>query len=89
MRRSEGVGLRLDPEMRAAIEDLGARLGTDNISAIIRIGFMAGYREISDVPAQIARQSYREGVRAGVAAFKAKLEEATAAALEEAPDAEG
>ena len=83
MRRSEGVALRIDNEMRAAIEALGRRLGTTNVSAIIRIGFMSGCREINALPEQLVQQAYKEGVFEGVAVVKAKLEHAFSEALKE------
>lgn len=86
MRRSDGVGLRVDREMRAAIEELGARLGTQNTSEIIRIGFMSGYKEINRLPEQLIRQAYREAIFAGTSAFKANVESEIAQALSEAPD---
>lgn len=81
MRKGEGVALRLDDATRAAIEDLGKRLGTDNVSAIIRIGFMSGYKEINALPAQLTKQAYREGILQGISAFKARLESAIAEAF--------
>lgn len=86
MRKSEGVALRTDAEMQDAITDLGKRLGTTNISAIIRIGFMSGCREINQLPTQLVRQSYREGVFEGVAVVKAKIEHAISEALKESAD---
>ena len=74
MRKGEGVALRIDDQMRAAIADLGKRLGTSNISAILRVGFMSGYREINALPSQLVAQSYREGVFQGVADVKARIE---------------
>lgn len=81
MRKSEGIALRLDDSMRAAIEDLGKRLGTDNISAIVRVGFMSGYKEIANIPEAITRQSFREGILRGVASFKARIETAISEAF--------
>ena len=89
MRKGEGIALRIDGEMQSQIEALGRRLGTTNISAIIRIGFMSGCREINQLPAQLVEQSYKEGVFEGVAVVKAKLEHAFSEALKEGSPIDG
>jgi hypothetical protein len=82
------IGFRPDEEMRAAIEAAGARLGTDNISQIVRTVFMVGHahmREPGSESAAFSRQAFREGVLAGAAAVKSQIETAIANALQEAP----
>lgn len=88
MSGSKPIGFRPDDEMRAAIEAAGARLGTDNISAIVRTVFMVGHAHMQSPGSESAafsRQSFREGVLAGAAAVKSQIETAIANALQEAP----
>ena len=86
MRRSEGVALRIDDAMRQAIRDMGARLGTENVSQIIRTGFMLGYEKVADIPTAISKRAFREGVIAGAAEVKAQIDRAIHDALEENPN---
>lgn len=78
------IGLRIDDQIRAAIADMGVRLGTSNISEIIRVGFTLGYERTSDLQSAITRRAFREGVLAGGGAVKKHIEAAIAAALKEA-----
>lgn len=89
MKIGKTIGLRPDDEMIAAIEQLGKRLGTENISQIIRTTFMVGYQHLKNPGLEgpmFSRRAFREGVLAGAAAVKSQLESAIAAALQEAPD---
>lgn len=82
MRRSEGVGVRIDDEMREAIKEDSIKLGTENISQIIRTIYMLGHQNVADIPSAITRRAYREGVLAGAAAVKTQLNKAIKDALE-------
>ena len=85
MRRSEGVSLRIDDEMQAAIKEDAQRLGTDNVSQIVRTIYMLGHTQIKDIPTAISRRAFREGVLAGAAAVKAQIEKSIHDALIENP----
>lgn len=75
------LGFKPDNEVAAALEDLSKRLGTENLSEVIRIAIMSGYRELNVLPDQLIRQSRREGILQGVAAFKESLESMIAKTL--------
>lgn len=80
------IGLRIDDELRAAIQALSQHLGTENISQVVRTTFMTGYATITTPGSEAAafsRQAYREGVNAGAATVKAQIEAAIATALSE------
>lgn len=77
------VGFKPDREVAQALEDLAQRLGTENISEVIRIAIMSGYKELNALPEQLVRQSFREGALRGVATFKSNLEAMIAKTLEE------
>jgi hypothetical protein len=77
------LGFKPDNEVAAALEDLSKRLGTENLSEVIRIAIMSGYKELNFLPEQLVRQSRREGILQGVAAFKENLESMIAKTLED------
>lgn len=75
------LGFKPDNEVAAALEDLSKRLGTENLSEVIRIAIMSGYKELNTLPEQLVRQSRREGILQGIAAFKENLESMIAKTL--------
>lgn len=88
MKIGKTIGLRTDEEIRAAIEALGAHLGTENLSQIARTAIVVGCERILAPGAEAAmfsRQAFREGVLAGAAAVKSQIESAISEAMQEAP----
>lgn len=77
------IGFKPDREVARALEELSQRLGTENLSEVVRIAIMSGYKEINSLPEQLVRQSTREGILRGVASFKSNLESMIAKTLEE------
>lgn len=85
MKIGKTITIRIDDEIREAIQILGGRLGTSNISQILRTGFMLGVDESAPVEIAIARRAFKEGILAGVATLKANTEAAIASTFEESP----
>lgn len=83
MKIARVIGFRPDEDVRAAIKDLGDYFQTDNVSEIIRVTFMRGYKDIKEIPQNLVLQWRREGVIAGAAAAKAKIEAAINTVLKE------
>lgn len=77
------IGFKPDKNVAQALEELSTRLGTENLSEVIRVAIMSGYKELNALPEQLVRQSFREGVLRGVASFKNNFESMIAKTLEE------
>lgn len=78
----EHVNLKLDLDLRNAIQDFQTRMSITNRSDAMRTLLAIGLRDMNTVPDAIARAAYRSAVMRGLAAIKSSLPEFLALVLD-------
>lgn len=67
------VQVTLDPRMRDAIGAFAESIGEQKISPTLRVLISLGLEKAGNIDASIRYAAYREGIVAGVAAFKSGM----------------
>lgn len=78
----EHVNMKLDLDLRRAIQAFQQRMGISNRSDALRTILAIGLRDANTVPEAIARAGYRAAVMRGLAAIKSSLPEFLASVVD-------
>lgn len=77
------IHFRLDKEVQDAIKEMGARLGTENVSEIVRSTLLIGLERARPVEEIVLRRARAEGILAGLGQIKRKVGAAVDELLQE------